>query len=192
MVLSLKRWRGAILRLTEKYQIALSQKAKEKREVKRLKQEVTDLEQVQKLVQETAAEIQNRVYNQIATVVTKSLETVFGEDAYEFRIEFDKKRGKTEAVLSFYRNGLSVDPMDAAGGGVVDVATFALRLSSILSATPRLRRLVVLDEPFKHLHADLQPLAGQLLLELAKTTKTQFVIVTHSEHLEVGKVINLC
>lgn len=78
------------------------------------------------------------------------------------------------------RDGLTLDdPLEQAGLGVVDVASFALRLACILVAQPPKRRLVVLDEPFRHLAYELRPVAMELIKELAKQTKTQFVLTTH-------------
>jgi ABC-type thiamine transport system ATPase subunit len=120
------------------------------------------------------------VHTEIASVVSKCLSTIYGDDAYNFRIVFEKKRGKTEGRMVFERDGLELsDPEDQIGGGVIDIAAFALRLACILRSRPQLRRLVLLDEPFKHLHPDLRPIALQLLVELSKETKTQFIVVTH-------------
>lgn len=132
------------------------------------------------------------MHTQIASVVTKCLDTVFADHPdgpFEFQIEWKKKRGKTEAELEFVHDGYVVDPNDAESGGVVDIAVFALRLAYILRSMPQLRRFIVLDEPFKHLDTDLHPIADQLLMELAKETKTQFVIITHSKTIRGGKVI---
>jgi DNA repair exonuclease SbcCD ATPase subunit len=164
--------------------------SKERRELKRLKQEVKNHFAAQSLVQHTAEEIQNIMHSRIGAVVSKCLSTVF-DDPYNFRILIEKKRGKTEARLVFERDGLEVDPLDAAGGGVVDIAAFALRLACILCSLPQLRRVMILDEPFKHLHRQLRPLAGQLLQTLGKETGTQFIVVTHSEEVEVGKIVRV-
>jgi DNA repair exonuclease SbcCD ATPase subunit len=136
-------------------------------------------------------EVQQKVHNQIAAVVGKCLTTVFADTAYDFVIEFSKKRGKTEAALLFYRDGYAVDPLDAAGGGVVDIASFALRLASILCSRPKLRKLLVLDEPFKHINPDLVPMIDKMLLELAKETGTQIILITHLPGLNCGKVIRV-
>lgn len=159
-----------------------------------LKQAKTDLaaaRQAQTLVQTVAAAVQEQAHRQLAAVVTRCLATVFGEVAYEFVIRFDRKRGKTEARLLFLRDGLEVDPVDAAGGGVVDVAAFALRLACLLLATPRRRQLLVLDEPLKHLSKQYRPTAARLIETLAKEMGVQFLIVTHDPALQIGKVIEV-
>lgn len=145
----------------------------------------------QKIVQRVAEEVQTSAHRQIASVVTRCLHAVFGEDAYAFKILFKQSRGKTEAHLLFARDGLEVSPLDAAGGGVVDVASFALRLACLMLSTPRCRRFLALDEPWKHLSAEYRPYMRQLVEKLAEEMNVQFLIITHSEDFEMGKVVEL-
>jgi ABC-type thiamine transport system ATPase subunit len=86
---------------------------------------------------------------------------------------------------------LSIDPLTAAGGGVVAVAAFALRISCIMLARPPVRRLLVLDEPFVHVSADLRPKVRELVQALADDLDFQFLIVSHAEDLVAGKVVRI-
>ena len=79
--------------------------------------------------------------------------------------------------------------MTAAGGGVVDVAAFALRLSCYLIMSPRPEPVIILDEPFRFVSKEYQGQVAELLEELSAKLGLQFVIVTHEEELEVGNVI---
>jgi len=108
----------------------------------------------------------------------------------EFRIDFDRKRGKTEAQFSFIRNGVAVEP-NAVGSAVRQVAGFALRIACIVLGQPRCRQIVVLDEPFVRLRSDKIDRVKTLLETLAGELGIQFVIVTHNASLECGKVIDL-
>ncbi len=142
-------------------------------------------------MQEVAATIQASAHAQISKVVTRCLKAVFGEEAYEFKIDFKQARGKTEARLLFIREGQEIDPIDAAGGGVLDVASLALRLSCLMLARPRRRKLLCLDEPCKYLSTDYRPAVRKLILILAKETGIQFILVTHSEALKMGTIIEI-
>lgn len=145
-------------------------------------------------MRELAEKVQNKVHKQVADVVTKCLKNVFADHpdgAYEFKIKFVKKRNKTDAILLFTRNGMELDPQDEAGGGVLDVASFALRLACTLSAQPAVRKLMVLDEPFRHVSLKLRPIVAALLVELAKETGTQFIVVTHITEISEGHVVKL-
>lgn len=147
--------------------------------------------QGQQILQGLAEKVQEQAHEKIAHLVTSCLAAVFGDDAYEFKIRFDRKRGKTEAVLLFCRDGQEIDPMDAAGGGAVDVAAFALRLTCLLLAKPPCRRLLVVDEPFRFLSEGYRPAVRELLERLSKELKVQIVMVTHSSELMIGDVIEL-
>ncbi len=116
---------------------------------------------------------------------------MFGDEAYEFKILFERKRGRTEATLRFVRNGLEVDPLSASGGGIVDVAAFALRVACLMLHRPRLSKLVVLDEPFKFVSKEYRDNVRSMLEELAKDLGLQILLVTHIDELETGKVIEV-
>lgn len=146
--------------------------------------------EAQEILQDLAQQIQQRAHHKISEIVTKALQTVF-EDPYEFKIEFTKKRGKTEAEIKFVRDGQEIDPMTASGGGVVDVTAFALRLACLCLSRPRARLLVVLDEPFKFVSVDLLPRIRYLLKMLTEETDAQFIIITHLPELACGKVYKL-
>ena len=146
--------------------------------------------EAQVVIQALAAEVQRRAHERVAALVSRCLAAVF-DDPYTFHIHFDRKRGRTEARMVFQRGGLEVDPVTAAGGGVVDVAAFALRLSCLMLARPRVRPLLVLDEPFKMLSAGYVPRVAELQEALAKELGIQIIQVTHQELLRVGKVIEL-
>lgn len=156
------------------------------------KDRLRDAEEAQRIVQGVAQAVQTQAHRHIASVVTKCLCAVFGEDdAYEFRINFERKRGRTEAELTFVRDGREMSPRDSSGGGAIDVASFALRLACLVLSQPSQRRLLVLDEPFKHLSRDFRPVMRELLMTLAKEMGVQFLIVTHDPALQVGKVVEL-
>lgn len=160
------------------------------------KKDKENILQAQKLIQGVAEAIQQRVHDQIANVVTECLKAVFGEYSYEFRIVFEQKRGKTEAKLVFTKdnNGNTVeidDVINSSGGGVVDVASFALRLSCLILSIPKRRRILILDEPFKHLSISFREKVSQLIETLSKEMGIQIIMVTHSRRLACGKVVEL-
>lgn len=147
-------------------------------------------DEAQQIVQAVAETVQEEAHDRIAGVVSRCLATVF-EEPYEFHIRFERARGRTEARLEFVRDGQAVNPIDAAGGGVVDVAAFALRLSCLMLARPARRRLVVLDEPFKFVSADRRAAVRAMLHELAVDLGVQFIMVTHIDELRCGTIIEV-
>jgi DNA repair exonuclease SbcCD ATPase subunit len=148
------------------------------------------LAEAQKIVQEVSVKIQQTAHEEIIKVVSLCMSSVFDEP-YKFQIQFVRRRGKTEAELVFERDGLILDPLTASGGGIVDVASFALRLACLLLSKPNKRKLIILDEPFKFVSAKYHEKLKCLLEELSKQFGIQFVIVTHIPALMTGTVIEL-
>jgi ABC-type glutathione transport system ATPase component len=148
-------------------------------------------QEAQRVVQEVAESVQQTVHTQISAIVTRCLKAVYGEEAYTFELKFRQARGKTEAIPLFVRDGHHLDPFSAAGGGVIEVAAFALRLACLLLSRPRLERVLILDEPFSKCDKKAMSRVGNMLASLSEELKIQIVLVTHSPTLEVGKVIQL-
>jgi DNA repair exonuclease SbcCD ATPase subunit len=143
------------------------------------------------VLQTVCAQIQTTVHKSVSDIVTRCLRAVFGEDAYEFRIIFEQKRGKAEAVMQFVRNGEIYDPMTQSGGGVLDVAAFGLRLSALLLSSNRYRRVLILDEPFRFLSVEYRSQIRDLIETLSKELDFQFIMVTHAKELEIGDVVQI-
>jgi DNA repair exonuclease SbcCD ATPase subunit len=139
-----------------------------------------EIEQARVIIQTVAQLTQSQLEYFVSDIVSLALESVL-DDPYQFRTEFVMRRGKTECNLWFERDENRLRPLDASGGGAVDIASFALRLS--LWSLNKNRPTIVLDEPFKHLSKDLHPKALQMLKAVAQKLKLQIIVVTHSEDL---------
>jgi len=135
----------------------------------------------QAFIQEVALDTQRELEFHISSVASLALSAVF-PDPYDLRVSFIPKRGKSEALLLFHREGLEVSPMDGSGGGAVDLTSFALRVS-MMSLRKTIQRVIVLDEPFRFLSKDLHSRAGQVIRELHERMGIQFIIVTHEAAL---------
>ena len=138
------------------------------------------LEKAQVFLQKVAQDTQGQLRYYVKDIVQLALDTCFPGE-YEFDLVYEIKRGKTEAKLLFLSGEEEIDPLDASGGGVVDIAAFALRIAQwTLGST---RNTIILDEPFKHLSDDLQPLGAEVLKQLSDKLKIQFIIVTHRKEI---------
>ena len=146
-----------------------------------------------KVCQEAAERVQRDATSQLAGLVDRCLKAVFGNEALGFRIDITQKRGKTEAVLCFVDKDGEVldDPVSEVGFGMLDVAAFALRLGNLLLSVPRKRKLLLLDEPTRHLSVKYRPAMARLLEALASELGVQIVLVTHAQEMAVGTVIEL-
>jgi DNA repair ATPase RecN len=181
-----KKVDGLFLQLTH----AEKSVSDERKNLAKSVQALEDTGTARKVAQEVAQQLQQKAHSQIAGIVTKCLGLVFDEP-YEFKIEFEQKRGKTEAKLLFREGVHDMNPMEEGSGGVIDVAAFALRLTNLMLATPKLRKLIVLDEPFKGISIENAPKIGRMLKVLAKELKVQIVFVTHNRLMRSGKVVEL-
>lgn len=173
------------------YRLAESQEIAEGASLKKAKRKVELISEAQVILQTIAADIQDQAHARIARIATRCLKAVFGPDSYELRIQFERKRGKTEARLLLVKGNLEIEPIDAAGGGVVDVLSFSLRVAALILSRPAKRKLLVLDEPFKHVSDVYRPAVRSLIEALSEEMGIQFILVTHSRELMIGKVINL-
>lgn len=137
------------------------------------------VEKSQTFLQTVAQETQELLRFQIEDVVNLALETCFPGE-YSFKIDFRISRGKTEANPVFVdkKTGREIDPMNASGGGVVDLATFALRVACY-ALERGANNVMILDEPFRFLSRDLQSRAGEILRTLSEKMDMQVIMVTH-------------
>jgi energy-coupling factor transporter ATP-binding protein EcfA2 len=163
----------------------------EKVALKAIEQELVSQTEAHTIIQQVAQTIQQQAHERIEGVVTKCIEAVFG-NKYGFRIDFRRKRGRTEAHLILLKDGHEIeDAMNADSGGVVDIAAFALRLACIVLSKPPLEKIIIMDEPFRNLDQQNRENVRMLLEELALDFKIQFIIVTHENAFQTGKVIRI-
>lgn len=144
------------------------------------------LEQAQAFLQKVAQDTQSQLKFQIEDIVNLALETCFPNE-YEFQLQFNIARGKTDAELVFLsqKTGRPIDPMNASGGGVVDLTAFALRIASY-ALEQGVDNVIILDEPFRFISRDLQARAGEILKSLSTKLGLQIVMVTH-----IGQMIDV-
>ena len=172
-------YRCKLDRLLAQYFLAVSSGKKEEYELQQTERYLQCAEQAQQVIQVVAQEVQQSAHVQIATVVSKCLETVF-DQPYRFQITFERKRGQTEAKITFVRGELELDPKGGAGGGVIDVSAFALRLACLVLARPRKRRLLILDEGFRCLSSQYRPRIAEMFETLTVDLGLQIIQITHS------------
>ena len=163
---------------------------REQTELGKLQTFLLRTQDAQEILQHLAQAVQQKAHERISQVVSNCLAAVF-EEPYQFHIEFERKRGRTEAYLQFKRGSLTTNPLKASGGGTVDIAAFALRVSSLVLHRPRLAQVLVLDEPMKFVSDEYQPAVRQMLEQLAEDMGIQIIFVTHNETYATGKIIEI-
>ena len=127
--------------------------------------------------------MQEQIAIHIGDLVSLALSSVF-EQPYELILNFDIGRGKPECKIALRDiEGNEISPLLAAGGGVSDVLSLALRLACWSIRNPKTRGIFVLDEPFTRLSSDLIPEAGHMVKSLTKELGIQVIMVTHEAGL---------
>ncbi len=121
---------------------------------------------------------------QIETLVTQGLQTIFGSDL-SFHLVAGT-RAKTPVVDLIVRSrygDTTVDTpvLDARGGGLAAVVGFLLRLVVLLLTHDKQDTVLILDETFAHLSADYEPRLAAFIRDLVDSTGVQVIMVTHSD-----------
>jgi len=114
----------------------------------------------------------------IEGIVTTALQTVYG-DNYSFRLDYEIKRNQAEATPMLIYRDRELSLKDEVGGGIVDVVSFAFRLSLWSLTTPRTEPVFLLDEPFKFVSKDRVENVGEMLKHLSEMLGIQLILVTH-------------
>lgn len=144
--------------------------------------EIRRIEQAREIIRQVGLKTQEQLQVHIGDITSLAMEAVF-PDPYEVVVNFVERRNQTECDLKFHRHGTEVNPMDASGGGAVDVAAFALRIASWSMQVPKTRNTIILDEPLRFLSTNMQEQASQMIKELSDKLNLQFIIVTHEDTL---------
>lgn len=134
------------------------------------------------IVQTVAENTQKRIEYHISSLVSTALAAVF-PNPYTFDLKFVQRRNKTEADLVFSKKGNETsDILNNGGGGVADIASFALRIAlwSLRKTAP----MFILDEPDKFIHSPVyQEKASQMIKELSEKLEFQTIIVSDQSHI---------
>ena len=137
----------------------------------------------QLILQESARLTQEHLQYRIGTLVTLAMEAVF-DDPYRLEVLFENARGRTQASINFMRGDEILSPLDASGGGAVDVAAFGLQVSLWTLQSPRTRPVLFLDEPLKWLKGGSLPEKGAAMLqEISQKLGIQIIMVSHAPEL---------
>lgn len=152
-----------------------------KKRINALNRLAINIEDAQAIVRLIATDTQNQLAEKISGIVTMALNSVFEEDEFEFKIEYDEKRGKTEANMFLLQNGNECDIMEGSGGGIADVVALALRIALWNISTPKTAPVLIFDEPCKFISRDLQYKAGKIMKLLHEKLGMQIIVVSHDD-----------
>lgn len=124
---------------------------------------------------------QTTLQNQIETLVTKGLQTIFDDDMTFHLVPSVQRNTPVVDFMVRSRIGdtlVETDVMGARGGGLVAIVGILLRVV-VLLLTPGVEPLLSLDETAAHVSAEYLPRLAAFLHGLVERTNLQLVMVTH-------------
>jgi DNA repair exonuclease SbcCD ATPase subunit len=143
---------------------------------------VADVESAREVVNTVLVLTQEKVKGFVEEVVSLALSVVYG-DEYGFELEFGIKRNQSECTPWIIKGKDRLCPKTDVGGGVCDIASFALRMAIWALTTPKPANVFILDEPGRFLSQDKQPLFGQMVKEISELLGVQIILVSHSSSI---------
>jgi DNA repair exonuclease SbcCD ATPase subunit len=179
--MQITEYRNKLERLKGKKKQLQEQIISNKKNLNQYKIDKEQSESAQKILQIIARQTQEQIIFHISDIVSLALNSIFDEP-YQFKLDFVEKRGKTEAELYFLRNNIKIDPLTASGGGVVDIASIALRIA--LWSLSNKNNIIVLDEPGKFISKNYIGRVAEMLKMLSEKLNLQLIIVTHIDQLK--------
>lgn len=161
--------------------------------IQKQKEHLINCQKAQLIVQIVAQQTQEKLEYRLNELVTLAMFAIFQEDAYQLKMRFDIKRGRTEASPLFIQDDKERRPMYGTGFGAADVASFALRPTLWSLETPKKSPFFFLDEPFRHLNDPTHTLhkrAATMIKDMSEKLDIQIVIITQNEALcDAGNVV---
>lgn len=122
--------------------------------------------------------MQDNLAAKLSGIVTKAISTVF-EEPIEFVVQFVERRGVSECDLSLKIGEDYYDILNEQGGGVADVCSMCLQMAFIMMS--QVNRVLVIDEPARHMDVVAQERFIAVLKQLCQELKFTIIMVTHSQ-----------
>lgn len=131
------------------------------------------------IVRQVGLATQKQLEYHLAEQVSLAMLAVF-DDPYELVVNFQEKREKTEVELLFSRRGVCYPPIGNVGGGVIDIASLALRIAYLsMRQDKKVRPVLLLDEPFSRLKGeDANRRALAVVREMSKRLGIQIIMIS--------------
>lgn len=184
MSLQISNYKAEIDSIKENYKFLQKELDKLKKECIIYTDESSMYEDARDIVNGVLSITQGGIKTYVEKMVSLALESVFGEE-YKFFIDFQLKRGQSEASIRIIKDDIELDPKSEVGGGVIDVIALALRLTLWSIRNPKSSPIFILDEPGKHISSvgGLRQRYGDIIRKFSELFNCQFIIVSHDEEL---------
>lgn len=137
-------------------------------------------------VEQVATDERKEIKERVESLVSACLKAVF-DDSYAVEFDYGMKRARTSVEVYAIRrceDGMVVRrQIDGIGGGLADAISLPLKLMVLLNDSA-LDRVLVVDEPGKHLSAEHVPKFAKFLQEIAKRLGVQIIMSSHHTNMD--------
>jgi DNA repair exonuclease SbcCD ATPase subunit len=127
--------------------------------------------------------LKDQIRSKTEELANSALKCVFNDKVMSFKITPNQTKRGLQYDLYIETNGMLTPLQDCKGGGVLDVISLALLISFLVINTHKTARVLILDEPLKHLDASRLNNAISWLKGIAKEFQIQFIIVSHEDSI---------
>lgn len=145
--------------------------------------EISIAEELKEIARKAAKLVQDHLATKLSGIVTKALSTVF-EEPIEFVAQFVERRGVSECDLFLRIGDYDYDILNGMGGGIADVCSMCLQMAFIMMS--QVNRVLVIDEPARHMDSVAQERFIAVLQELCQELNFTIIMVTHSQAFVEG------
>lgn len=153
--------------------------------LKESEEKVEVYKQVNLLFEKASVIARKKIKDEIETLVTHGLRSVFEDPTITFVVDFVSRRNQIEAdfYLEWEDSGKKImgNILNTYGGGIVDIVSVILRL--IVLELSKISGPLFLDEPGKMISSQYIPNFGKFLVELSRTFGRQIILITHDNIL---------
>jgi DNA repair exonuclease SbcCD ATPase subunit len=124
-----------------------------------------------------------RVKVKLETLVNSALSFVFPDKQMFFKLIGKKTKTGLQYDIYIETDGTITSVFDAKGGGVLDIASLALRIAYLKLYEGSLGQVLILDEPFKNLDIERISNAVAWLSHICKELGIMIITATHITEL---------
>lgn len=180
MIDDIRDLRNKVNQALAKKELLEKQLSDEREKLIKNKKRLEGCHQAREVVIEVARKTQANLENRLSELVSLCLATVF-PNPYELSVKFIQRRNAVEADLTLVRNGEEYKPMDDSGGGVLNVASFGLRVG--LWSLSDSRPTILVDEPFANLSPKKHQYASKMAKMLCDKLGIQIIMISHNPNI---------
>lgn len=152
--------------------------------------EIEALEKAQRIIQTVAKQTVTNLEVHFSDIGSLAIASVFPYPV-TFKAVVELRRGQVEIDTLFEEFGKSQKPEGSSGGGIVDVADYALVIACwVLDQN---RPTIIFDEPFRNVSPSFHKKLSEMVKAISEDFGLQQIIISHSEtvNIKADRTINV-